>query len=243
MWRVRIQLYLLMQFTIICLFLVHYSMCDDRESVFPKIIQRNRVKRESNIIHDIEIELAVDSKPLHILLSENHGLDLNHGVVEWIHTDGSKTMEPLASIVKQRNKNVSHMDFDTCFFKGSISGEVSSLVAVNICDGMTGYIQAGVDGYVIEPVQGDFSNIESEHVLTRLPPNTKTGSVNEDVIRKKRDIGGVANASQAKDDALTGDEDMFTWYEVDLDETMASQDELADLEWEGHVADKVWEVK
>ena len=23
---------------------------------------------------------------------------------------------------------------------------------------------------------------------------------------------------------------------------MASQDELADLEWEGHVADKVWEV-
>ena len=30
--------------------------------------------------------------------------------------------------------------------------------------------------------------------------------------------------------------------QVDLDEAMASQDELADLEWEGHVADKVWEV-
>ena len=71
---------------------------------------------------------------------------------------------------------------------------------------------------------------------------------------------GVANSSEAKADILTGDEEMFTWYEVrhfseaqtlhahnhkkvDLDEALASQDELADLEWEGHVADKVWEVK
>ena len=44
---------------------------------------------------------------------------------------------------------------------------------------------------------------------------------------------------------------MFTWYDVDpdqqsdvdLDEEMAKQDDdLADLEWEGYVADKVWQV-
>ena len=43
-------------------------------------------------------------------------------------------------------------------------------------------------------------------------------------------------------ETLTGDEDMFTWYEVDLDKEMEKQDELADLEWEGYVADKVWQV-
>ena len=43
-------------------------------------------------------------------------------------------------------------------------------------------------------------------------------------------------------ETLTGDEDMFTWYEVDLDKEMEKEDELADLEWEGYVADKVWQV-
>lgn len=44
------------------------------------------------------------------------------------------------------------------------------------------------------------------------------------------------------EDVLTGDEDMFTWYEVDLDTEMEKQDKLVDLEWEGYVADKVWQV-
>ena len=52
-------------------------------------------------------------------------------------------------------------------------------------------------------------------------------------------------------EVFTGDEDMFTWYDVDLDEQanvdldeeMAKQDDdLADFEWEGYVADKVWQV-
>ena len=55
--------------------------------------------------------------------------------------------------------------------------------------------------------------------------------------RKRRQV-----EEQRKDDSLTGDEDMFTWYDVDLDEEMAKHDELADLEWEGYVADKVWQV-
>ena len=50
------------------------------------------------------------------------------------------------------------------------------------------------------------------------------------------------NLSNVNDEALTGDEEMFTWYEVDLDKEMEKQDELVDLEWEGYVADKVWQV-
>ena len=50
------------------------------------------------------------------------------------------------------------------------------------------------------------------------------------------------NPSNVNDEALTGDEEMFTWYEVDLDKEMEKQDELVDLEWEGYVADKVWQV-
>ena len=37
---------------------------------------------------------------------------------------------------------------------------------------------------------------------------------------------------------------MFTWYEVDLDEEMAEQaEQFSELEWEGYVADKVWQVE
>ena len=50
------------------------------------------------------------------------------------------------------------------------------------------------------------------------------------------------NLRKVNEEALTGDEEMFTWYEVDLDREMEKQDELVDLEWEGYVADKVWQV-
>ena len=63
------------------------------------------------------------------------------------------------------------------------------LVAVNICDGMTGYIQAGKDGYVIEPVQGKFSSIESEHLLIKVPSKARNLTVNQDGVREKRDAG------------------------------------------------------
>ena len=64
-------------------------------------------------------------------------------------------------------------------------------MAVNICDGMTGYIQAGADGYIIEPVQGEFSNIESEHIVMKVLPIARDESVNKDEIRGKREVGGI----------------------------------------------------
>ena len=58
-----------------------------------------------------------------------------------------------------------------------------------MCDGMTGYIQAGKDGYVIEPVQGKFHSIESEHLLIKVPSKPRNMSVKEEATRRKRDTG------------------------------------------------------
>ena len=89
---------------------------------------------------------------------------------------------------------------------------------MNLCHGVHGYIRAGAEGYVITPAGGDVG-LESEHEITR----------------DKRDTG--------QRDSLTGDEEMFTWYDVDLDEEMAKQEEeFSNLEWEGYVADKVWQI-
>ena len=53
-------------------------------------------------------------------------LDLNHGVVEWIHRDGRKSKQSLRSVlgnIKQRSPE----HFENCFFKGNVSGRVGSL--------------------------------------------------------------------------------------------------------------------
>ena len=70
--------------------------------------------------------MSVGAQPLHLLLEENSGLDLNHGVVEWIHSDGSKSKQSLRSVlgnIKQRSPE----HFDNCFFKGNVSGRIGSL--------------------------------------------------------------------------------------------------------------------
>ena len=85
---------------------------------------------------------------------------------------------------------------------------------------------------MITPAGGGASlaSLESEHEMVRL-----TGG------REKRNTESQAGGRRSN---LTGDEEMFTWYDVDLDQEMAEQDEqFSDLEWEGYVADKVWQVK
>ena len=70
--------------------------------------------------------MSLGPQPLHLLLEENSGLDLNHGVVEWIHRDGSKSKQSLRSVlgnIKQRSPE----HFENCFFKGNVSGRVGSL--------------------------------------------------------------------------------------------------------------------
>ena len=70
--------------------------------------------------------------------------------------------------------------------------DLTSLVAVNVCDGMTGYIQTGPDGYIIEPVIGEFLDIESEHVVMKVPPIARNESVEKDEItRMKREVVGI----------------------------------------------------
>ena len=104
-------------------------------------------------------------------------------------------------------------------------------MAVNLCHGVQGYIQTGEEGYVITPAGGP--SLESEHEIVRLGG-----------ARDKRNTDSQAGGRRNN---LTGDEDMFTWYDVDVDldeeMEMAQQDEqFSDMEWEGYVADKVWQV-
>ena len=104
-------------------------------------------------------------------------------------------------------------------------------MAVNLCQGVEGYIQTGEEGYVITPSAGGAS-LEGEHEIVRLGGG-------RDKRNTDRQAGGRRNN-------LTGDEDMFTWYDVDvdLDEEMAQQDQqFSDMEWEGYVADSVWQVR
>ena len=70
--------------------------------------------------------MSVGPKPLHLLLEENNGLDLNHGVVEWVHSDGSKSKQSLFALLGNIKQN-STEDFDNCFFKGNVSGRIGSL--------------------------------------------------------------------------------------------------------------------
>ena len=108
------------------------------------------------------------------------------------------------------------------------TGSVS--VAVNLCQGVQGYIQTGEEGYLITPAGG--AGLESQHEMVRLGAG-----------REKRNTPSQAGGSGRRNN-LTGDEDMFTWYDVDLDSEMAQQDEqFSDIEWEGYVADKVWQVE
>ena len=173
-------------------------------------------------------------KPLHLLLQENSELELNHGVVEWIYADGTKSVQPLSSILSIMKADSADAEIDHCFYRGNVYGETGSIVALNLCNGLHGYIQTGNDGYVITPVDGGFKQgIESDHEIVRVKKLTQ---MMEPGILNKR----TKRNSEIND--MTGDEGMFTWYEADLDSEMEKQDDLADLEWEGYVADKVWQV-
>ena len=84
---------------------------------------------------------------------------------------------------------------------------------------------------MITPAGG--ASLESEHEIVRL-----SGGGGREKRNSDSQAGGRRNN-------LTGDEDLFTWYDVDvdLDQEMAEQDDqFSDIEWEGYVADKVWQV-
>ena len=64
-------------------------------------------------------------------------------------------------------------------------------VALNVCGGLTGLIQAGTDGYVIEPVRSKLLTIESEHIVTKVPKIPR----NVDVAKDKRRVKRVAQGT------------------------------------------------
>ena len=121
-------------------------------------------------------------------MEENTGLELNHGVVEWVYPNGTKTVQPLASMLSALKRNSSEADVDHCFYRGNVYGETGSIVALNLCNGLHGFIQTGKDGYVITPVKGDFSpGIETEHELLKIQPYKDENSDD----RYKRETSGM----------------------------------------------------
>ena len=85
------------------------------------------------------------------------------------------------------------------------------LVAVNVCGGLEGIIQVGSEGYTIQPAPSS-KVTEGEHLVSKLQSLQHYVQTSKDdemqTLREKRD---VLNRTT---EPLTGDEDMFTWYEV-----------------------------
>ena len=106
----------------------------DGITVYPRLI--TRVKRESHLADEpageLQVQLSIGSKPLHLLLSENQGLSLGYGVIEWVHPNGSVTTEPILNALKGQ-KRPSHQDDSLgsepgpCFYSGAVREEKSSL--------------------------------------------------------------------------------------------------------------------
>lgn len=115
---------------ILVLFLIQVLQAEEeRMTVFPRLIKR--VKRESQLgPMDLQVEVNVGSRPLHLLLAENDALSLGQGVIEWVHPNGTVTKEPIIDILKQKHKEPNDdddMDGSSCFFAGAVQGEQSSL--------------------------------------------------------------------------------------------------------------------
>ena len=110
---------------------------EDRISVYPRIL--TRTKRESTLEGDdgdIQVEVRLGARPLHLLLAENQALSLAYGVVEWVHPNGSVTKEPILNVLKEKQEDWKRGEEEedkesrpepSCFYAGSIQGEESSL--------------------------------------------------------------------------------------------------------------------
>ena len=70
-------------------------------------------------------------------------------------------------------------------------------------------IQLSKDGFSIQPMKKD-EGIEGAHIVLRLKSHLNVTDP-EARDRKKRQTASSANKTG---ESLTGDEDMFTWYEV-----------------------------
>ena len=78
-------------------------------------------------------------------------------------------------------------------------------------NGLAGVIQLSKEGFSIQPVN-EGVGIEGQHILWRLPSRLNlTDPDGKKEGRRKRQT-----SENKTGESLTGDEDMFTWYEVGL---------------------------
>lgn len=70
----------------------------------------------------------------------------------------------------------------------------------------------GREGFAIQPADSNFG-IEDEHFVVRVPLRQPTEKL-EDVVKIKKPVREKRDVMGSNKTGLTGDEDMFTWYEV-----------------------------
>ena len=80
-------------------------------------------------------------------------------------------------------------------------------------------IQLSKEGFSIQPVKKD-GGIEGAHIVLRMRRSQPNVTNPEGRDRKKRQTVSSANKTG---ESLTGDEDMFTWYEVGVLDTRLHQ--------------------
>ena len=72
-------------------------------------------------------------------------------------------------------------------------------------------IQLSKEGFSIQPIKKD-KGIEGAHIVVRLPSHENHTNPEGKDRRKRQTVSSTNKTGES----LTGDEDMFTWYEVGL---------------------------
>ncbi|XP_050424208.1 A disintegrin and metalloproteinase with thrombospondin motifs 9-like isoform X2 [Adelges cooleyi] len=95
------------------------------------------------------------------------------------------TTRSICKLVTHMKQNTSwrespNIKVDGCFYSGNVSGESGSIVAVSLCDGMTGHIRTAAGDYFIEPAETANDHVTPVlHVIYKTrSPTTVTESGN-----------------------------------------------------------------
>ncbi|KAK2720886.1 hypothetical protein QYM36_004690, partial [Artemia franciscana] len=95
-----------------------------------------RFKRWSD--PEIKFTIPINTKLINISLHANQDLFWENSVIEWFLEDGTRYAYPA---------------FSECLYIGSIDGNNQSIVALNLCGGLSGLINTDLETLFIEPVR------------------------------------------------------------------------------------------
>ena len=164
--------------------------------------------------HDLQIQFNHESEEFAIYLRKNDHLVTTGALVEWNYPNGTRQLSKLDDIGKGTKVgsgdktdhyiNDEHHKPDDCLFIGEvISGAgggsdtkhsknskfKKSVAAIDVCDGgYRGYLQIGMDGYIIRPLK--------DHEIYLSPRNRKKdGQITNNLSRDKEHDGWNSTGS------------------------------------------------